>query len=219
MASKRGRASQRYTAKEFRPYVAALGQLALAWNDLQESLAGVFWTTMMNGPPRAGDIVDHRPLRIWHAIRSDRSQKEMLRAVISTHYQIDWNRPKFTDDVRWLLGVADNLENARNDAIHSPLFYVDRSLYGSAFPGKTIAPAAWLSNPRAVSLAKRADLLAEFRYCRDTAVTLSDFAREMDSALINPRRPWPGRPQLPNRGDGRGAKQRSSTGHRLLPRA
>lgn len=41
-ALKRSRHSQRYTAREFRPYVAALGQFALTWNDLQESLAGLF---------------------------------------------------------------------------------------------------------------------------------------------------------------------------------
>jgi hypothetical protein len=200
MASRRNRGSQRYTAREFRPYVAALGQLALAWNDLQESLAGLFWTTMLNdGPPQAGDTVDYRPLRIWQAVKSDRYQKDMLRAVIE-HSKIDWKRPKFVDDAKWLLKEAINLENSRNDAIHSPLFYVDRSLYGLSHPGKKIAPAAWLFNPRAVSLAKRVDLLAEFRYCRDAAMALSDFARELDSALVNPGRPWPDRPRLPNRG-------------------
>jgi hypothetical protein len=212
MASRRKRGSQRYTAQEFRPYVTALGQLALAWNDLQESLAGLFWTMMMNGPPQAGDIVDYRPLRVWHAIRSDRSQKDMLRAVIAADNQIDyWKRPLFAGDVRWLLGEAENLEYARNDAIHSPLFYIDRSIYGLSYPGKKIAPAAWLFNPRAVGLAKRADLLSEFRYCRDMAITLSDFAREIDSALIHPKRPWPRRPRLPTRGGGQGAKYRPRT--------
>lgn len=216
-SSKRTRLSQRYTAREFRPYVTALGQLALAWNDLQESLAGLFWTAMLSGPPQAGDFVDYRPLRIWHAIRSDRSQKDMLRAIL-VHYRVDWKRPTFIDDVKWLLGAAEGLENARNDAIHSPLFFVERSLYGISHLGKKVAPADWLFNPRAVSLAKRADLLAEFRYCRDTAITLSDYAREMDSALLHPRRPWPGRPRLPNRGDGQGAKYQPRTKPRPPPR-
>jgi hypothetical protein len=209
---KRTRHSQRYTSSEFKPYVAALGQLALAWNDLQESLAALFLTSLMNGPPHAGDIVDYRPLRIWHAVKSDRYQKEMLRAVVA-HSHIDWKRSTLVDDVKWLLGQAENLENGRNDAIHSPLFFVERSLYGLTHPGKKIAPSDWLFNPRAVSLAKRKDLLAEFRYCRDAAISLSDYAREMDAALINPRQPWPGRPRLPNRGDAQGAKYR----HRSKP--
>ena len=32
----RARDVKRYTGLEFRPYVTALGQFALAWNDLQE---------------------------------------------------------------------------------------------------------------------------------------------------------------------------------------
>jgi hypothetical protein len=209
MASRRMRGSQRYTAPEFRPYVTALGQLALAWNDLQESLAGLFWTSMLNGPPQAGDIVDYRPLRIWQAVKSDRYQKDMLRAIIQ-HSKIDWKRPALVDDAKWLLGQAESLENSRNDAIHSPLFFAERSIYGLS-TDKKIRPADWLFNPRAVSLAKRSDLLAEFRYCRDTAISLSDYARAMDSALVHPKRPWPGRPRLPNRGDGQGAKYRPRT--------
>jgi hypothetical protein len=200
MARKRNRGSQRYTTAEFKPYVTALGQLALAWNDLQESFAGLFWTLMLSGPPRAGDMVDYRPLRIWHAVKSDRYQRDMLRVLAAHSENINWGRPALVDDVKWLLGEAGKLEDLRNDAIHSPLFFSQNWLSGSA----KVVPASWQLNPRALSLGKRADLLGAFRYCRDTALILSDFAREIETALVNRGAPWPGRPQLPNRGDGHG---------------
>lgn len=197
---KQRRRSRRYTSAEFKPYVTALGQLALAWNDLQEHLASLFWTVMMDGPPREGDTYNYKALWAWHAIKSDRSQRAMLKGVVS-HLPSDWGRPKLQEDVKWLLDRAEELEDWRNDAIHSPLFNVERSLFGMDIidPKEKILPARWLLNPRATKLAKRQYLLGEFRYCRDLAITLADYAHWMERALINPKRPWPDRPALPTR--------------------
>ena len=194
---RRGR-SQRYTSPEFKPYVTALGQLALAWNDLQESLKALFWT-LMNPRPQAGDSVTHTPLWVWSSIKSDRSQREMLKAAIN-HPQTQWDRNEIKDDVNWLIEKANSLEDSRNDAIHSPLFSVDKSLYGTWPRSEKVAPAWRLFNPRAAKLSQRTSLLGEFRYCRDTAITLAEYALHIDSALINPtRRAWPNRPSLPTR--------------------
>ena len=194
---KRRRSSQRYTSAEFKPYVTALGQLALARNDLQESLAAIFWT-LMNPRPQAGDSVDYTPLRVWASVKSDRTQREMLKAVILNSNKY-WGRDRMRVELRWLIDRAAELENSRNDAVHSPLFVVDKSLYGLSFTGKKVAPAYWLFNPRAANLAKREDLLNEFRYCRDEAIILADYAQSIDRALINPKSAWPDRPLLPNR--------------------
>jgi len=211
-------ASQRYGAPEFRPYVTALGQLALAWNDLQESLGALFWTVMMERPPQPGDMIFRAPLWIWHSLRSDLAQREMLRAAVN-HSNSDWGRSDFLKDINWLIKAATDLSHARNDAIHSPLFIVDRSLFGAAYAGsERVAPAAWLFNPRAVSLAKRENLLNEFHYCRDMAVTLSEYAREIDSALINQQRPWPGIPLLPSRKPQTGRRPQSRSPKSRAPR-
>ena len=194
---KRRGSSQRYTSREFLPYVTALGQLALAWNDLQESLAALFWT-LMNPPPQAGDRINYNPLWAWVAVKSDRMQREMLREV-ARRSRTDWGREMATQDIKWLIKEADKLEDARNDAIHSPLFSVAHSFYGSIAGAGPIAPAWWLFNPRALKLRERSDLLGEFRYCRDAAITLSEYAQEIDGALVSRRRAWPGRPRLPNR--------------------
>jgi hypothetical protein len=198
---KRRGASQRYTSPEFRPYVIALGQLALAWNDLQESLAALFWS-LMNPPPMEGDTVNYTPLHVWASIKSDRTQREMLKAI-SKHPPTFWNRPEINTDVCWLVNRASELENLRNDAIHSPLFSVSKSIYGGfdLNPREKVAPAYWLFNPRAINLSKRENLLTEFRYCRDLAITLADYAQLIDRSLINQRGAWPNRPPLPNRAE------------------
>jgi len=95
------RASQRYTSGRFQPYVTALGQLALSWNDLQESLAGLFWTSMLTAPPQAGNVVRYTALRVWHAVKSDRSQRDMLKASFNDQ-AVDRGRPRFVEDANWL---------------------------------------------------------------------------------------------------------------------
>ncbi len=198
---KRERSSQRYTSKEFRPYVTALGQLTLAWNDLQESLRGLFWT-LMTPRPVAGDFVNFTPLWVWSAIKSDRSQRDMLRAAVM-NTQDNRGREKFREDLKWLLDKCTSLEDLRNDCVHSPLFSASKSLWGTTYKAKeqeTVAPASWLFNPRAVALSKRGALLKEFRFCRDTAIKLADYAQEATGALEHPNRPWPNRPTLPSLG-------------------
>ena len=195
------RGSQRYSTKEFKPYVVALGRLTRAWNDLQESLAALFWT-LANYQPSAGAMINYNPLVIWSSIKSDRTQREMLKSVInrSAHF---WGDKRALDDLNWLLDRCNELEDLRNNAVHSPLFSVRRSLYGIfAFTKEEVAPAEWLFNPRAMKLAERSDLLGEFKYCHDAAIALSDFARLADQSLVNwqaPNSSWPKKPSLPSR--------------------
>ncbi len=195
--------SQRYTSAEFRPYTIALGRLALAWNDLQEHLADLFLTTMSE-PPQEGDFINYAPLRVWHSLRADLSQREMLRAAIQ-YSSTNWGRPRFKEDGIWLVNKATDLSYIRNDAIHAPLFIKDKSLWGMAAKhNETVAPASWLFNPRAAGLEaglikRNTNLLAEFAYCHNLAIVLADYADDITRALINRQRSWPDRPRLPNR--------------------
>jgi hypothetical protein len=195
--SMRKRRSKRYSGREFRPYVMALGQLALAWNEMQEMLAVLFWTAMGMGPGAP-------TLAVWHAIKSDRSQRTMLRAALGTlSERVHPRSAKLSDDGAWLLNEADKLEDARNDAIHSPLCLLGDSPLGQiAGLVPTIRPEILLGNPRAARLGERADLLAELRWCRDRAFILADFAEALDRAYMNlsGRYAWPDRPKLSARG-------------------
>jgi hypothetical protein len=169
----------------------------LSWNDLQESFAELFWT-LMNPPAVAGDSVNYNPIFAWAAINSDRAQRGMLEAVIKRS-RTNWGRLTMREDLEWLVKEANALEDQRNDAIHSPLFYVDPSLYGATSTSGKVAPAPWLFNRRASKLIERADLLREFRYCRDAAIVLADYAQQLNTALTNRGAPWPSKPPLPSR--------------------
>ncbi len=185
-------ASLPFTNKAFLAYVAALGQLALAWNGLHETLSLLFCNVMGGG-------VVNQPLAIWHALKVDRAQRDILLAALKSHtcggYPVD-----FEPDIEWICQRADALEDVRNDALHSPLWAEERS------PGKTVvAPWVGLGHVRAQKLLSR-DLLKEFRWCRDAAILLDDFAYQVDRSLSDYMRPWPKRLDWPIRPGTNGTK-------------
>ena len=59
----------------FEPYVRLIGQVALAWNDLHERLAHVFWSIMGGGAME-------RPIGVWNSANFDRARREMLRRAV-----------------------------------------------------------------------------------------------------------------------------------------
>lgn len=180
-----------YTELPYRPYALAIGQVVLSWNDLCAVLAGLFWTVMGGG---YSDI----PLAAWNAHPSDRAQRLMLRAAVNAYFGVYApSHATAADDLDWLLVEAGKLEDIRNNVIHAPL--------ASAGAGKNtiILPASVMGSPRAKRLDKllteRKSLLAEFRWCRDTAIVLRDYGWRMDWVLSEQRGSWPERPRLPVR--------------------
>jgi hypothetical protein len=173
-----------FTHKAFRPYVMVLGQLALAWNDLHLTLAMLFCHAM------GGGIVKQF-LAVWNAIKSDRAQRAMLVAALKAKNDSHHIHSKMSVDVTWICQRADALEDLRNDAIHSPLWGVPIA------KGASVQPVAGLGNIRATKLQNK-NLLAEFRWCRDSATQLRNFAMKIDAALSG-RGSWPEKPKLPVR--------------------
>jgi len=175
-----------YTDPAFRPFALTLGQLALSWNNLQETLSMLFCRIM------PGDI-DNQYLAIWNELKFDRAQRDVLLGAVKSDYQ-GARPPKFAKDIIWLCGQADKVEDARNNAIHSPLWL---DVLGNK---KVILPRTSLGNKRAQKLSGK-NLLEEFRWCRDYSILLSVFASAIDAALSDLELSWPERPQQPNRGD------------------
>jgi hypothetical protein len=110
-----------YTDKAFQPLAIALGQLALCWNDLHQSLGLVFCSVMGGG--YIGQF-----LAIWNALKADRAQREILIAAIKNEAtpvqqgQTDAYRKQILEDVKWLCGKVDAMEDTRNDALHVPFW-------------------------------------------------------------------------------------------------
>lgn len=213
MPKKRGSGSPiPYSDKVFLPYVAALGQLALAWNGFHETLALLFCSVARDQKPTKEDSTSGQLLAIWHALKSDRAQREILLAAVQNHV---WGAfpADFVEDVEWICARANELEEARNNALHSPLWAHERISHQTI-----VMPIIGLGHVRAKKLFEK-NLLREYRWCRDASLILTRFAGEIDESLRDWNRPWPDKPSLPNRGDGGKAKSRTHPKRPRPPRS
>lgn len=182
----------KYEGSEFEPYVTAIGKFALAWNELQYNLCELFSIVTLERRPMAGDMVNRVPTRIWYSIKSDRSQRDMLEAAVINSRLSEGN--DLAKSGKWLCDKVGELENRRNDILHSPLI-----LYHKGTSSRAIIPNTFSGNPRAKSLAGTDNLLDEFRSACQNAILLSDYAQGLVSALLNSRSPWPNKPSLQGR--------------------
>jgi hypothetical protein len=186
------------THKGFRPYVTAIGQAAIAWNGLHEALRDLFWLLSNGNKPTSSAI--------WYSIKSDRSQRDMIRAIANSHVQTGDISQIVFKRIDWLLGQCDTIANARNDMVHSPLIFSEQ---------RGVYPNTYAGNPLAKRLLNK-ELLSEFRWCREAALTLTDFAMRLhinllaeDSAMF----PFPEIPAMPNRG------QKKRPSHKSMARS
>ena len=171
------------TDKSFRPYVTAIGQAAIAWNGLHEALRELF-LVLMGDNDYLGDST------VWHSLRSDRSQRQLIIGVVKSRHETGELSDQIRENIGALLKQCNTVADARDNVIHAPL---------SSEKGR-IVPDAKHGNPRASNLLNK-DLLTEFRWCRDAALVLTDSTYRMVTALTDPSRfPWPKTPALPNRG-------------------
>jgi hypothetical protein len=205
----------RFTEKQFQPYVKAIGQLLLAWNDLHERLSALFVMSM------GGGWVD-RPLAIWHSVRNDYGKRNLLRsAILKLEDGQKAERPHLVSEILWILDSANELEGFRDDSVHTPLhfsfedIYAVRDLYEltdmTKLSSKRVYTDTVFQNPRAVRLdQKNKDLLIEYRYARERTLVLRDYAIALDYAWSGARIPWPGRPSLPERKPRRAARSRAA---------
>lgn len=187
--------STRFTSPAFRPYALLIGQVALAWNDLQESLGELFAGIMLGAD-------DQQATAVWQSAKADRAKRDMLKAAVKEMSLVTVKRhPKLEEEIDWISGRLQTLEDLRNNAVHSPLISRDSPLWAALGPMPLgVQPNNSGGNTRALQLEGK-DLLREFRYCRDFALVLGDYVAAITNALWSMRKPWPDRPPLPNRGD------------------
>ena len=180
-----------FTRGEFRPHATTLGQLIFAWNDLHEQLAAIYWTL-------AGYSDD--AVAEWNKRKVDDHKRDLIRrwvnALPPAHRNLAVN---MWNDVLWLVKTIDNLAEFRNDAAHAPVTIVPELLLARRdnFTAGVVSNSA-CRNRRALNLIRK-DLLAEFRWQRNVAIKLRDYALNVDRALSDEHTPWPNRPKWPER--------------------
>jgi hypothetical protein len=195
----------KFTEHPFRPYATAIGQAALAWNDLSEEM-GLLFLTLMGAARDTDPRKATQVMRVWQITKNDRTKRGMLKEAVET-MGTPWTEryPKALEDIKWLIGQSESLEDRRNDVVHAPLQLVtDRSRVAGARDRKALISLTrvvvhdWFLNYRAGKLANK-ELLSEIRWCRDQAVSLRDFTSTIDSTLRFGRAlpQWPRRPQPP----------------------
>lgn len=174
---------------------AAIGRIANGWAELHENLCAVFLAATKIDSAIGGAI--------WHSIRSDLGQRQMLSEVLKAPVDPDhWSTwPRLHADAKWLLEAIKSFMDPRNDAVHTHFMM---SLIGfdsdAAFRP---SPMDFYGNPRARRLRSKSDLASEFAWYAASIRVLSDFAEELAAALRDAEHPWPTKPSLPPRPSGR----------------
>jgi hypothetical protein len=173
----------------FESYFMAAGRVVHAWNDMQEELGRLFCDiTGMSGS---------MGMAVWHSLRSDLAQRQMLKAAIEQkagEYDFGRRFPKAQADIGALLGEINKLSDRRNAAVHAPCSIV-------ANKGEIeIFPIPWFGNPNAAKLAGK-NILAEFEWYERTAIVYRSHVRQIAYALSHPEEPWPDKPRKPTLGE------------------
>ena len=146
----------------FAAYCLALGKVAHSWNYMQEELSRLF---VICSGMRAE--ISHA---VWNALKSDRSQRDILRAALQSNQQ--GLEPDFVKGVTWILDQAEKVAFRRNNAIHAPCMVqiTDGPI--------EIAPNYFKGNPQALNL-KDKDISLEFEWYEKSAECLSRYSQHL----------------------------------------
>jgi hypothetical protein len=176
------------TTVTFETYFSALGKVAHEWNHMQEELGKLFC--------EVAGLDQSMGMTIWHALRSDLAQRQMLKAAIEYKGSLeDWadKFPKAEGAIVELVEEINKFSNRRNAAIHAPCSVIvgedELEIFAVSFSG----------NPNAKKLRDK-DILVEFSWYERTAETYRRYIRDLEFALSDSRVPWPDKTVLPTQG-------------------
>lgn len=200
---RKSRAKERFGGPEFAPYVKAIGQFALAWNDLHLRLGFLFDLIL-------GSLPHNVAQSIWNSSNQDRATRKMLEAILD-EIPLRWlsGFPDAQEDVEWILNRANSLEDLRNDVMHSPVWAMGYKPSEAPSLGNLLlqdvplrVDTVWITGNKRAAKFEGKDFLKEIKWGRDATLIVRDFAVDVHSALRSPAKPgsWPKRPAMPNRG-------------------
>jgi hypothetical protein len=171
------------------PYFAALGRVAHSWNHLHEELGKLFCSV--------SGLELHHGMAIWHKLKSDRSQRDILTGAINARAQeSDWaeSRPRAAEAIINLLNETNALAERRNNAIHAPCSV---AIHGNRKDFQ-IVPVSFFGNDKARRLVGK-DIIEEFNWYERCANTLKKHATDCRLA-VDARLSSPEKPLMPTRG-------------------
>ena len=171
----------------FEPYIKAAGEVVNAWNKMQEQLNLVFVEVTGMSKDMATSI--------WHSVRSDSLQRDMLLAAVDAILQDEDPKKRDTRMERILADLTDLVKHAnklaedRNNAIHAPVsLAIDN---GRLVPH----PVHFHGNRLAKRLIGK-NIILEFNRCHDEAKALREYADKIQTAFAFPSYTLPDRAAL-----------------------
>lgn len=136
-----------YADKKFDQFANSIGRVALAWNSLHTELFDLFWAVF-------GISNGMIPGVIWHALKVDRAQREILKDFVKSNAIGIKISKELRGEINWLIDQTDKLEDTRNDLIHTTFgiyegtpfaLHLGQHKRGLKFEGRDIqADADWL---------------------------------------------------------------------------
>ena len=153
-------------------HAQALGLVSIAWTSVHETLGSIFGMLLSPEMPM-------KAWAAWYAVTSDRSQRAMLKALMSVMFAADDKR---RIELEWVLNRLNSYEDKRNNALHSPYVmeqYPDGRL--------RFMPNAYRGNQRAKNLYGK-ELLVELKSYADHLSKLDGYVGLIQSSLPSPLR-------------------------------
>jgi hypothetical protein len=164
----------------FTPYIVAAGEVVNSWNKLQEQLNLVF--AAITGMPK--DMATS----IWHSLRSDSLQRDMLLAAIAA-VPHDGRLAIILSNLIALVKHANALAQDRNNAIHAPVSLAIGN-------GKLVPFPVHFHGDRLAKRLLGKNIILEFNRCRDETNVLKEYAEKIETALKFPSYALPDKPAL-----------------------
>lgn len=153
-----------------RKYAQEAGEVTWAWNRLHSALQLLFAT-----------IIDPKDLKlgtgIWQSLRSDDSQRELLRAAAIVRLAKNTAMLKRID---WLVDRTGKLGGFRNDPTHTPVMHTEQGGKMITMPEPMTATPARAARLNAVGYSRL------YRALRGDLLHLSFYALRLRSELMAP---------------------------------
>lgn len=172
----------KHFAGNVKSYSRTAGGILWAWNRIHAVFADCFAVLACPDNPERG-------LAIWHAVKADTAQRDMLTAALENTA----TDPKVAEALDWLLNLMGKLSQHRNDVAHTPMAHVidlNKPIQ--------LAPDFFSGDPARVNRLSRADLADFHRKFTGDLIALSYYAFCVAGELRSPRLylAWPQRPAL-----------------------